>query len=73
MSKSRTRFNDRLKQLMKEKGKSFVDMEDKIGIYNKTVWRGVKRRSTLAAIAYYMEMRVEDMIDGTDAEDVWYT
>ena len=73
MSKSRMRFNDRLKQLMKEKGKSFVDMEDKIGIYNKTVWRGVKRRSTLAAIAYYMEMRVEDMIDGTDAEDVWYT
>ena len=73
MSKSRMRFNDRLKQLMKEKGKSFVDMEDKIGIYNKTVWRGVKRRSTLAAIAYYMEMRVEDMIAGTEAEDVWYT
>ena len=68
----RMRFFDRMNQLMKEKGKCWFGLEDAVGVYKRTVYRGVKTRSTLAAIAYYLEMRVEDMVNGTDAEDVWY-
>ena len=47
-------------------------MEREIGVARATIYRGIKRRTTLAAIAYYVGMTVEDLVEGTDAMDIWY-
>lgn len=48
-------------------------MEREIGIFRGTIYRGVKRKTTLAAIAYYVGMTVEELVEGTDAMDIWYS
>lgn len=47
-------------------------MEIDVGVAKSTIYRGVRYKSTLAAIAYYTGMRVEDLIEGTEMIDVWY-
>lgn len=47
-------------------------MERDIGLARSVIYRGVKRRTTLAAIAYYVGMTVEELVEGTDAMDIWY-
>jgi hypothetical protein len=47
-------------------------MEKAVGVARGTIYRGVKRKTTLAAIAYYVGMTVEELVEGTDAMDIWY-
>ena len=66
-------FTDRLRQLLEDRGISKRRFEIETGICRKIFYQ--KRRlhkSMLMAIAYYLGMKAEEMIDGTDAMDSWY-
>jgi hypothetical protein len=41
-------------------------------VHRKTLYRGPKRKQTIAAIAYYLHMNAEELVAGTDVEEVWY-
>lgn len=69
----RMKFAYKLSLILSEQGKSFYSMEREIGVFRGTIYRGVKRRTTLAAIAYYVGMTVEELVEGTDAVDIWYS
>jgi hypothetical protein len=66
------KFKAKLRMMMDDQGKTWLDMKNKCGVDRTTVCRGVKSRHTLAAIAYFMEMSVEELIEGTEMVDVWY-
>lgn len=66
------RFEDRLRQALAERGNTLSEMEEEIGVCRSTIWRGVRQKSTIAAIAYFLRMDAEELVDGTDAMDVWY-
>ena len=68
----RMEFNKKLLRILRKKGKSIKGLERETGVARKTIWRGVRTRSTLCAIAYYAEERVEDLVEGTEMEDIWY-
>lgn len=67
-------FADRVRQLLKEKGISPYKFEIETGIARQFFYRkGVKtQKTTIMAIAYYLNMKVEDLVDGTTAMDFWY-
>lgn len=67
-------FQVKLRQLLKEKGISTWKFEIDTGICRKIFYSKNRKfhKSMLMAIAYYLEMNVEEMIDGTDAMDYWY-
>ena len=66
------KFAYKLSLILSEQGKCFYSMEKAVGVARGTIYRGVKRKTTLAAIAYYVGMTVEDLVEGTDAMDIWY-
>lgn len=67
-------FRDKLKSILKEKGISQRQFEIDTGICKKILYYDRKiHKSMLMGLAYYLEMKVEDMIEGTDAEDSWYS
>ena len=67
-------FRDHLRDLLRERGISTYQFEADTGIARRIFYtdRGSHRRATLMAIAYYLGMRVEDLVAGTDAENIWY-
>lgn len=68
-------FIVRLEQILKERGIKKAQFEADTGISRRIFYGGERmvRKSTLMAIAYYLGIYVEKLIEGTDAEDVWYT
>jgi IS30 family transposase len=66
------KFAYKLSLILSEQGKSFYSIEKDIGLARTTIYRGIKRKTTLAAIAYYVGMTVEELVEGTDAMDIWY-
>lgn len=66
------KFKIKLLGLLAERNESLDDMKNHIGVHRETVHRGIKTRPTLCAIAYHLEMKVEDLIDGTEMEEIWY-
>lgn len=68
----KTRFYDKIRRMLKARGETLMDLEYSVGVARQTVMRGVKQKSTLAAIAYHMKMPVEEMVQGTEMEEVWY-
>lgn len=69
----RQKFKDKLVQLFAAKGKSWFGLLIETGVDRSTVWRGIKTKSVICAIAYYMEMRAEDLVADTELEDIWYS
>lgn len=67
------KFIYKLSLILSEQEKSFHSMERDIGLARSVLYRGVKRRTTLCAIAYYVGMTVEELVEGTDAMDIWYS
>ena len=69
-------FKEKLKDILRER---------KIGLYQFCADTGIDRttffyreghkhhKAYFMAIAYYMHMTVEDLVDGTDAMDIWYS
>lgn len=67
------RFLYRVQELLAERGEVLNDLQAGAGVHRKTLYRGPKRKQTIAAIAYYLNMRAEDLVAGTDVEEVWNT
>lgn len=67
-----TRFIYKLTRILSEQGRSLYRMEREAGVSRGIIYRGIKRKSTLCAIAYYVGMTVEELIEDTEMEDVWY-
>lgn len=67
-------FREKLKRILKEKGITQREFEIDTGICRTILFYDRKiHKSTLMGLAYYLEMKVEDMIEDTDAEDSWYS
>lgn len=66
-----TRLIYRVQELLAERGEVLNDLQRGVGVYRKTLYRGPKRKQTIAAIAYYLNMSAEDLVAGTDAEEAW--
>ena len=65
------RFLYRVQDLLAERGESLNDLQCGAGVNRKTLYRGPKRKQTIAAVAYYLGMNAEELVAGTDAEEVW--
>lgn len=65
------RFIYRVQDLLAERGEVLNDLQRGAGVHRKTLYRGPKRKQTIAAIAYYLDMNADELVAGTDAEEVW--
>lgn len=65
------RFIHRVQNLLAERGEVLNDLQSGAGVHRKTLYRGPKRKQTIAAIAYYLNVNADDLVAGTDAEEVW--
>ena len=66
-----TRFIYRVQDLLAERNEVLNDLQRGVGVNRKTLYRGPKRKQTIAAIAYYLNMSAEELVAGTDVEEVW--
>ena len=66
-----TRFIYRVQNLLADRGEALNDLQRGAGVNRKTLYRGPKRKQTIAAVAYYFSMSAEELVAGTDAEEVW--
>lgn len=65
------RFVYRVQNLLAERGEVLHDMQRVVGVHRKTLYNGPKHKHIIAAIAYYLDMSVEELVAGTDAEEIW--
>lgn len=65
------RFVHRVQNLLAERGEVLNDLQRGAGVQRKTLYRGPKRKQTIAAIAYYLNVNADELVAGTDAEEVW--
>ena len=66
-----TKFVYRVQNLLAERGEVLNDLRRVTGVNRSTVYKGPKRKQTIAAIAYYLGISGDELVAGTDAEDVW--
>lgn len=65
------RFIHRVQNLLAERGEVLNDLQSGAGVHRKTLYRGPKRKQTIAAIAYYLNVNADELVAGTDAEEIW--
>ena len=65
------RFVHRVQELLAERGEVLSDLQREIGVQRKTIYHGPKRKQTIAAVAYHLNMSAEELVAGTDVEEVW--
>lgn len=67
-------FGDKVRTILKSRKITTAQFEVDTGIGRRVLYRNDHRhhKSTLMAIAYYLNMTVEDLVDGTDAIDILY-
>jgi hypothetical protein len=66
-----TRFVYRVQNLLAERGEVLNDLQRGTGVHRKTLYRGPQRKQTIAAVAYYLGMSAEELVAGTDVEELW--
>ena len=66
-----TRFIYRVQGLLAERGEVLNDLQRGVGVQRKTLYKGPKRKQTIAAIAYYLSMDADELVAGTDVEEIW--
>ena len=68
-------FVDKLRMILKERGISTHRFQRETLIDRKIFYNKERQlhKSTLMGIAYYLKMDAEEMVEGTDAENVWYS
>lgn len=66
-----TRFIYRVQGLLAERGEVLNDLQRGVGVQRKTMYKGPKRKQTIAAIAYYLGMDADELVAGTDVEEIW--
>lgn len=69
--KKMTKLLFRVQNLLAERNEVLIDLQRGTGVNRKTLYRGPKRKQTIAAIAYYLNISAEELVAGTDAEEVW--
>ena len=64
----------KIQSILYERDISTQQFERDTGIARRIFYPRKARihRSVLMAVAYYLEMDVEDLVEGTDAYDRWY-
>lgn len=65
------KFIHRVQDLLALRGEVLHDLQRSVGVHRKTIYRGVKNKSTIAAIAYHLGTSAEELVAGTDAEEIW--
>ena len=65
------RFVHRVQNLLAERGEVLNDLQCGAGVNRKTLYRGPQRKQTIAATAYYLGISAEELVAGTDAEELW--
>lgn len=65
------RFVDRVRKLLAERGEALNDLQAGAGVNRKTLYRGPQRKQTIAATAYYLGMDANELVAGTDVEELW--
>ena len=69
-------FKDRLRQILYDKNITIYKLVKDTSISTRIFYdRGRKHKiskSMLMALAYYLDMKVEDLVEGTTAMDSWY-
>lgn len=65
------RFLYRVQDLLAERNEVLNDLQRGVGVNRKTLYRGPQRKQTIAAIAYYLGVDAEQLVAGTDAEEIW--
>ena len=69
-------FHERLRQLVLDRNITLLQFEEDTGIARRIFYKPKKRkklcRSTIMACAYYLDMSVDELIEGTTGEDFWY-
>lgn len=65
------RFVHRVQNLLAERGESLNDLQCGAGVNRKTLYRGPQRKQTIAATAYYLGISAEELVAGTDVEEIW--
>ena len=68
-------FVDKLRMILKERDISTHRFQRETLIDRKIFYNKDRQlhKSTLMGIAYYLKMDAEEMVEGTDAENVWYS
>ena len=66
-----TRFIYRVQDLLAERGEVLNDLQRGVGVQRKTLYKGPKRKQTIAAIAYYLNVDADELVAGTDMEEIW--
>ena len=66
-----TKFIYRVQNLLAERNEVLNDLQSGCGVNRKTLYRGPQRKQTIAAVAYYLRVSAEDLVAGTDAEEIW--
>ena len=65
-------FSKRLSQLLRERGITIEQFEAD-GMSRRIIYEKRKRRRlTLMGLAYYLGITVEELVDGTTAEEDWF-
>lgn len=67
-------FGIKVRAILKQRKIPTTALENYTGIGRRVLYREGHRRNkaTLLAIAYYLQMDIEDLVSGTDAEEDWY-
>ena len=66
-----TKLIYRVQNLLAERGEVLNDLQRGSGVNRTTLYRGPQRKQTIAATAYYLGISAEELVAGTDAEEVW--
>lgn len=67
-------FGDKVRTILKSRKITTAQFEVDTGIGRRVLYRTDHRhhKSTLMAIAYYLKLDGDELVDGTDAMDAWY-
>ena len=65
------KFVYRVQNLLAERGEVLNDLQRGVGVHRKTLYAGPKRKPIIAAIAYYLDISAEELVAGTDVEEIW--
>ena len=66
-----TEFKYRVRDLLYQRGYSLEALSPGCGVHRETLWRGIKGRASIAAIAYFLDMDADELVAGTDVEELW--
>lgn len=64
-------LRQRIDQLRERRGMTLEDLERACGVTRRSICRGIRTRSSLAALAYGLGVAAEALVAGTDAEELW--